>query len=70
MMSVREKMDVLDFIINILREHEITLNNLVRRLEMLCQEFERRIMRERYDTVSLRTQEILNDLLGEPISVE
>lgn len=69
-MSIREKLDVLDFIINILREHESALDNLIRRLDMLCQEFERSIMREKYDTVSLRTKEILNDLLGELISID
>ena len=46
--SVKERLDVLDFIIKILREHERTLETLIGRLEMLCQEYEHSIMREKY----------------------
>ena len=46
--SIKEKMDVLDFIINILREHERTFDTLIKRLEMLCQEQESIIMRKKY----------------------
>ena len=69
-MGLKEKLDVLDFIINILREHERTLDNLIGRLEILYEEFERKSIRQEYDPVSLRTQQILNDLLGEPIQVD
>ena len=38
-MSLKQKMDVLDFIINVLREHE-------RRLDIICQELEQRVVSE------------------------
>lgn len=66
-MGVEGKIDVLDFLINILREHERTLDGLLERLETVSQELEYWITRERYDSVSIRTQEILGELLGEPI---
>jgi len=66
MMGFKEKLDVLDFIINILREHERSLDNLVVRLEFLFQELERRGIRK-FDPVSLGIQEILHDVLGDPI---
>lgn len=69
-MGLKEKMDVLDFLINILREHEKSLDNLVGRFEILFQELERRSMTQKYDLVGLRMQEILNDLLGEPMRVD
>jgi len=69
-MGLKEKLDVLDFIINILREHERTLDDIVGRLEILFQETERKSIRQEYDPVSLRMQKILSDLLGEPIQVD
>lgn len=66
MMGLKEKLDVLDFIINILREHERSLDNLVVRLEFLFQALERRGIRK-FDPESLRIQEILHDVLGDPI---
>lgn len=69
-MGLKEKLDVLDFIINILREHERNLDDIVGRLEVLFQEFERKSIRQEYDPVSLRMQKILSDLLGEPIQVD
>jgi len=42
-MSFTEKMDVLDLLINILREHEEKLDELVTRLEAVCREKEEEI---------------------------
>ena len=53
--SAKGRMDVLDFIIKILREHERTLDTLIGRLEMLCQEYEHRILREEYASASSQT---------------
>jgi len=39
-MSFTEKMDVLDLLINILREHEVKLDELVGRIERLLKEAE------------------------------
>lgn len=69
-MGLKEKLDVLDFIINILREHEKSLDDVVGRFETLFQELERKSLRQTFDPVSLRTQEILNDLLGEPMLID
>ena len=44
---IKEKLDVLDFIINTLREHERTLDTLIGRLEILSQERERKLMVEK-----------------------
>ena len=68
-MSVKGKMDVLDFVINVLREHERELNSLIGRLETISQEFEYWIKRMKQESISIRTQEVLNELLGEPISL-
>lgn len=51
---IKEKMDVLDFIINTLREHERTLDNLVRRLEILIQETERELLIRAYASEDVR----------------
>lgn len=40
-MSIMNKLDVFDFIINILQEYEKTLDNLIVRLENLCQELQK-----------------------------
>jgi len=52
-MSVKQKLDVIDLIINVLREHERTLdsirtefNSLMERLESVCQEMEQVISEE------------------------
>lgn len=47
-MSFTNKMDVFDLIINILREHEKTLDNLVERFEHLCQELHQRQSPHKY----------------------
>jgi len=50
--GVKERIDVLDFIIKILQEHERSLDTLIGRLEMLCQEQELSIKREKYAPLS------------------
>lgn len=45
---IKEKIDVIDFIINTLIEHERKLDNLLGRLEMLCKEQEQIIKKEKY----------------------
>lgn len=67
-MSIKEKMDVLDFIINILREHERALSDLIRRFENTSQDLEYLTKSVRYHPLSIRTREILTEMLGEPIS--
>ena len=46
--TIKEKIDVIDFIINTLIEHERKLDNLLGRLEMLCKEQEQIIKKEKY----------------------
>lgn len=67
-MNVKAKIDVLDFIIHVLREHERKLDSLVGRLETISQELDYWIKRQKYDSISIRTQEFLTELLGDPIS--
>jgi hypothetical protein len=50
---IQTKLDVLDFIISVLREHERILDNVVERLEMLCDEQENRLLREKLLLASL-----------------
>ena len=51
-MSVKDKMDVLDLIINILMEHEKRLDNIVERLENNIESIEYLIKKEKIYTVS------------------
>ncbi len=51
-MSVKDKMDVLDLIINILMEHEKRLDNIVERLESNIQSIEYLIKKEKIYSVS------------------
>lgn len=67
-MNVKAKIDVLDFIIHVLCEHERKLDSLVGRLETISQELDYWIKRQKYDSISIRTQEFLTELLGDPIS--
>ena len=67
-MNVKAKIDVLDFIIHVLREHEMKLDSLVGRIETISQELDYWIKRQKYDSISIRTQEFLTELLGDPIS--
>ena len=46
--TIKEKIDVIDFIINTLIEHERKLDNLLGRLEMLCKEQEQIIKKKKY----------------------
>jgi CheY-like chemotaxis protein len=43
-MSMKEKMDVLDFLINILKEHEENLNEITQKLETLSQAHDSRMV--------------------------
>ncbi len=51
-MSVKDKMDVLDLIINILMEHEKRLDNIVERLENNIESIEYLIKKEKIYSVS------------------
>lgn len=68
-MSFRSKVDALDFVINILIAHQKALENVVERLENVTQNIENMIMREKYDSVQIRIQEILTEILGKAISI-
>ena len=63
-MSGREKLDALDLIINILREHEKSLDNSLSRLESLFKYFERfiidrKISREKEMDIGKKDLEVL-----------
>ena len=75
-MDSRWKTDALDFIINILKIHEKTLDNsidrfdtTVERLENVVQEIETMIIRERYGSVQIQIQEVLTEVLGKSFSL-
>jgi len=60
-MSVKQKMDVIDLIINVLREHERTLDDvgiefdsLIKRLENVCQELEQGILEKKPEPIQAR----------------
>lgn len=53
--SFGDRLDVLDFIIKILLEHEKTLDALIGQLEMLCQELELKVNREKYVPMGVQT---------------
>jgi len=46
-MSIKSKMDALDFIINMIIEHEKKLNMIIERLENYAQDIDNLIKRER-----------------------
>lgn len=54
-LTINDKVDVIDLIINILRDHEEKLDYLIGRLEMLCQEQEERMRKQNH--VLLRSLE-------------
>ena len=54
-LTINDKVDAIDFIINILRDHERKLDYLIGRLEMLCQEQEERMRKQ--NNVLLRSLE-------------
>jgi len=54
-LKINDKVDVIDFIINILRDHERKLDYLIGRLEMLCHEQEERMRKQNH--VLLRSLE-------------
>ena len=54
-LKINDKVDVIDFIINILRDHERKLDYLIGRLEMLCHEQEERMRKQ--NNVLLRSLE-------------
>lgn len=58
-------MDVLDFIINVLREHEKTLDSLIERLEHLYHEPEIWVLEEKFDVLQTHmvTLSIMIDVL-------
>lgn len=66
-MGFRSKVDALDFVIRILITHEKALDNIVERLENVTQEIENMIMKEKYDSVQIRIQEVLTEMLGKTI---
>ena len=63
MMSAKEKLDILDMIINILSSHEMKLDALTQRLESLCYHLETKLDIE--DDRS--TREILSGLIENTI---
>lgn len=54
-LTINDKVDVIDFIISVLRDHERKLDYLIGRLEMLCHEQEERMRRQNH--VLLRSLE-------------
>ena len=75
-MDSRWKTDALDFIINILKIHEKTLDNsidrfdtTVERLENVIQEVETMIIREKYGSIQIQIQEVLTEVLGRSFSL-
>lgn len=63
-MSFRSKVDALDFVINILIDHQKMLENVVERLEYVTKEIEDMIMREKYDSIHISLEKILTEILG------
>lgn len=61
----KEKLDVLDLIIDVLRTHEIVLDGLVERLECLCYKLEA----DSSDDDVRATMGIVKQLSGEPLKV-
>ena len=47
-LTIKDKVDAIDFIINILRDHETKLDYLIGRLEMLCHEQEERMKKQNH----------------------
>lgn len=75
-MSNQKRMNVLDFIISVLKIHEKELDNKINRLETnierienLMRALEVLILQERSDDVRLHVRELLIDVLETPYSL-
>ncbi len=75
-MSNQKRMNVLDFIISVLKIHEKELDNKINRLETnierienLMRALEILILQERTDDVRLHVRELLIDILETPYSL-
>jgi len=75
-LSVQKRMNVLDFIISVLKIHEKELDNKINRLETnierienLMRALEILILQERTDDVRLHVRELLIDILETPYSL-
>ena len=64
-MSKKEKLDVLDLIIDVLCTHEIMLDAMIERLESLCHKLET----ISYSDEAQRTKEIILKLCEDPIKM-
>jgi hypothetical protein len=62
-MSLKQKMDVLDFVITVLREHELALDKLKDRFENILGEVEEKIV---YKETGLEISSIINLLENKP----
>ncbi len=74
--SVQNRMNVLDFIISVLKIHEKELDNKINRLETNIERFENLmraleylILRERSEDLRLPVRELLVDILETPFSL-
>jgi len=74
--SAQKRMNVLDFIISVLKIHEKELDNKINRLETnierienLMRAIELLILQERSDDVRLHVRELLIDVLETPYSL-
>lgn len=75
-MSYQKRMEVLDFIINVLKIHEKELDNKINRLEMnivrienMIRTIELLILQEKPDDAKLQLRELLSDILETPFSL-
>jgi len=75
-MSIKERMNVLDFIINILGIHEKGLDNKINQLEInierlgnLIRAIEVLIIQERTDDMQKQVREVIVELLETPFSL-